>query len=53
MSGPKVHPAPRGDGPQPFLDSSGSDHSKSHIVPSWATGSFNLLRICFNNNILS
>jgi hypothetical protein len=33
---PKVYPAPRGDMPQPHL-SSGSDHRRSHIGPSWGT----------------
>ena len=42
ISGPKVQPAPRGEGPHPFLLSSGSDHNKSQIVPSCATGSFKL-----------
>jgi len=33
---PKVYPAPRGEIPQPHL-SSGSDHNKSHMGPSWGT----------------
>lgn len=33
---PKVYPAPRGETPQPHL-SSGSDHNRSHIGPSWGT----------------
>ena len=33
---PKVYPAPRGDMPQPHR-SSGSDHRRSHIGPSWGT----------------
>jgi len=36
MSYPKVYPAPLGDIPQPPL-SSGSDHNKSHMGPSWGT----------------
>jgi hypothetical protein len=33
---PKVYPAPRGEIPQPHR-SSGSDHRRSHIGPSWGT----------------
>lgn len=33
---PKVYPAPRGDIPQPQR-SSGSDHKRSHMAPSWGT----------------
>jgi len=33
---PNVYPAPRGEMPQPHR-SSGSDHNKSHIGPSWGT----------------
>lgn len=36
MSCPNVYPAPRGEIPQPYL-SSGSDHRRSHIGPSWGT----------------
>ena len=36
MSWPKVYPAPLGEIPHPHL-SSGSDHNKSHIGPSWGT----------------
>lgn len=36
MSCPNVYPAPRGDIPHPQR-SSGSDHSKSHMGPSWGT----------------
>lgn len=34
ISEPNVNPAPLGEIPQPFL-SSGSDHKRSHIGPSW------------------
>lgn len=33
---PKVYPAPRGEIPQPHR-SSGSDHKRSHMGPSWGT----------------
>lgn len=33
---PKVYPAPLGDMPQPQR-SSGSDHKRSHMGPSWGT----------------
>ena len=36
ISYPKVYPAPLGEIPHPPL-SSGSDHNKSHIGPSWGT----------------
>lgn len=35
---PKVYPAPLGEIPQPHR-SSGSDHTRSHIGPSWGTWS--------------
>eukprot|EP00962_Isochrysis_galbana_P055385 scaffold27150_cov147-Isochrysis_galbana.AAC.3 len=35
---PNVCPAPRGEIPQPHR-SSGSDHSRSHIGPSWGISS--------------
>lgn len=36
MSCPNVYPAPLGEIPQPYR-SSGSDHRRSHIGPSWGT----------------
>lgn len=39
-------PAPRGLSPQPSI-SSGSDHSRSHMAPSWGTSCLrSMLRIC-------
>lgn len=44
---PKRKPAPRGLKPQPSTVSSGSDHSSSHMAPSWGTSCFlKIVRIC-------
>lgn len=39
ISPPKRYPAPLGLKPQPSI-SSGSDHIRSHIAPSWGTSIF-------------
>src|SRR5277367_3908009 len=43
MSAPKRKPAPRGERPQPSI-SSGSDHSRSHMAPSWGTSCLRSMR---------